>query len=479
MLDDEVCYRAVRSKDARFDGIFYTGVTSTGIYCRPSCPARTPKPANVRFYRSAAQAQADGFRACRRCRPDATPGSPEWNVRADVVARAMRLIADGVVDRHGVAGLAARLGYSERHVHRTLVDELGAGPVRLARSQRAHTARVLLETATMTVTEVAFAAGFASIRQFNDTMREIYGMSPSKLREVSRHRVMDGSSGTLRLRLSYRQPANLEAVLGYLERRAIPGVEEVTGATYRRGLQLPHGTGVVELTAAAGWVDATLHLPDPRDLTTAVARCRRLLDLDADPVAVDDALQADPLLRLSVQNRPGMRLPGCVDEAELAIRAVLGQQVSVSAARTHAARLAAAYGKPLDTPVGSVTHTFPTPDVLAAADLEALRMPRRRRQTVRELATRLAEGRLRLHPGVDRDEADRALRAIPGIGPWTAGYIRMRALNDPDVFLPSDLAAVHGLNRLGWDGTAAELEQHGHAWRPWRSYALMHIWSHA
>ncbi|WP_240760276.1 bifunctional transcriptional activator/DNA repair enzyme AdaA, partial [Phytoactinopolyspora endophytica] len=328
MLDEEVCYRAVRSRDERFDGVFYIGVTSTGIYCRPSCPARTPKRENIRFYRSAAEAQGAGFRACRRCRPDTTPGSPEWNVRADVTARAMRLIADGLVDRHGVAGLADRLGYSERQIHRALVGEVGAGPLRLARSQRAHTARTLLETTDMPVTELAFAAGFASIRQFNDTIREVYAFSPSELRERARLRfradarpgnATNGSvTGTIELRLAHRRPADLDRVVEFLAMRAVPGLEEIDGRTYRRSMSLPHGTAVAELTPADGWVRAVLRLADPRDLTTAVARCRRIFDLDADPQAVDSALQSDPALRPHVV--AGIRVPGTADGEELAIR---------------------------------------------------------------------------------------------------------------------------------------------------------------
>ncbi|WP_026874207.1 DNA-3-methyladenine glycosylase 2 family protein [Jiangella gansuensis] len=477
MLDEEACYRAVQGRDARFDGVFYIGVTSTGIYCRPSCPAMTPKRVNIRFYRTAAEAQTAGFRACRRCRPDATPGSAEWNVRADVVGRAMRLIADGVVDRGGVAGLAGQLGYSERQVHRTLLEEVGAGPLRLARSQRAHTARVLLETTDLPVTEAAFAAGFASIRQFNATVREIYAMTPSELRGRARRAGRDRVAGTVELRLAYRQPADLDGVLEFLAMRAVPGVEEVVGGTYRRSLSLPHGTGVAELTPRDGWVRATLRLADPRDLTAAVARCRRVLDLDADPQAVDDLLGADPVLGPLVAAHPGRRVPGTVDGDELAVRAVIGQQVSVAAARTVAGRLVAAHGKPLDAPVGSVTHTFPAASVLAGADPATFPMPRSRRRTLHELTTRLADGSLRLDPGVDRDDAERRLLDVPGIGPWTARYVRMRALADPDVFLPTDLGVKHALAALGLPTAPRAVAELAENWRPWRSYALLHVWS--
>ena len=479
MLDFEACYRAVHSRDARFDGVFFIGVTSTGIYCRPSCPAMTPKRANVRFYRSAAEAQTAGFRACRRCRPDVTPGSPEWNIRADLAGRAMRLVADGVVDREGVAGLASRLGYSERQVHRTLVDEVGAGPLKLARAQRAHTARLLLETTDLPVTEIGYAAGFASIRQFNDTVRAVYAATPSDLRRRARHsrQHRDPTAGTIELRLAYRQPADLDGVLAFLAARAVPGVEEVDERTYRRSLVLPHGVGIAELTPADGHLRGSLRLADPRDLAAAVARCRRLFDLDADSAAVDDALGADPALAGSVAAVPGRRVPGVVDGDELAVRSVLGQQISVAAARALAARLVTAYGKPLDSPLGGVTHAFPTASALAEADPAGFPMPARRQRTLHEMTARLADGRLRLDPGADREEAERVLLAIPGIGPWTVSYVRMRALSDPDVFMATDLGARQGMTRAGLPDDPSKAAVVAQRWRPWRSYALMHFWA--
>jgi AraC family transcriptional regulator, regulatory protein of adaptative response / DNA-3-methyladenine glycosylase II len=479
VLDHETCYRAVTSRDERFDGMFFTAVRTTGIYCRPSCPARTPKPENVRFYRSAAEAQTAGFRACRRCRPDVSPGAPEWNMRADLVGRAMRLVADGIVDREGVAGLAGRLGYSERQVHRALSQEVGAGPLRLARAQRAQTARILLETTELPVTDVGYAAGFASIRQFNDSMREIFASTPSDLRRRSRrgpgaHRFV---AGPLELRLPYRRPADLVGMLAFLAARAVPGIEEVHEGTYRRSLALPHGAGVAELTPADGHLRAVLRLTDFRDLASAVARCRRLFDLDADSVAVDDVLAAESALTPLVRATPGIRVPGAVDGDELAVRAVLGQQVSVPAARRVAARLVQAYGKPLDAPVAGVTHLFPTSDALAAVEPTAYPMPARRQRTMHELTARLAAGRLRLDPGADRAAVEAELTAIPGIGSWTAGYVRMRALSDPDVLLAGDLGVRHGLARAGLPVDSAAATKVAEAWRPWRSYAQMHLWA--
>jgi AraC family transcriptional regulator, regulatory protein of adaptative response / DNA-3-methyladenine glycosylase II len=522
-LDDERRYQAAVSKDPRFDGVFFIGVTSTGIYCRPSCPAITPKRANMRFYRSAAAAQETGFRACKRCRPDASPGSPEWNIRADVVGRAMRLISDGVVDRDGVEGLASRLGYEQRQVRRLVTAELGAGPLAIARAQRAQTARILTETTALPLSEIAFAAGFASIRQFNATIREVFAVTPTQLREVRGQRARlsgpaqprrlpvrptgdQAAPGLIRLRLAYRAPIDGERMLGYLAARAIGGVEEVRDGCYRRTINLPNGVGILSLGPLVpssgdpssgkhgpdpGYVECELQLEDLRDLTAAVQRCRRLLDLDADPETITGFLTgsgSDPVLGSLARAHPGRRSPGHVDGSELALRAVLGQQVSVAAARRLGARLVADYGKPLSRPDGPLTHCFPAAETLAAADPGALPMPRSRAAALTGLAAALAGGELSLDPGADREHAEATLLALPGIGPWTAGYIRMRALSDPDAFLPGDVGVLEALARLGalaaGPGSAAraraaraatELAQ---SWRPWRSYAVHHLWAY-
>ena len=483
--DFERCYRAVQSRDARFDGWFYTGVRSTGIYCRPSCPAVTPKPANVTFHPTAAAAQAAGLRACLRCRPDASPGSPEWNTRADLVGRAMRLIADGVVDREGVGGLARRLHYSERHLHRLLVAEVGTGPLALARAQRANAARLLIETTDLPLSQVAFGAGFASIRQFNDTVRTVFGRRPSELRARRRDRA-EATPGSITVRLPYRAPLAGQALLGFLGARAVPGVEESTpDGTYRRTLDLPRAPGVVEVALPEGTtgadgpdrhVVATLRLVDLRDLGAAVERTRRLLDLDADPVAVAEHLGADPDLGPVVARAPGRRVPGTVDGAELAVRAVLGQQVSVAGARTLAGRLVAAVGEPLPEPSGGLTHLFPRPGALAQDPLDSVGMPSARKQAIRALTAALDEG-LVLDPAADREEARAALLALPGIGPWTTDYVAMRALADPDVFLDTDLGVRHGLDAVGLSGPPAAAAAHAARWRPWRSYAVLHLWA--
>lgn len=493
-MDFERCYRAVDSRDQRFDGWFYTGVTSTGIYCRPSCPATTPKRRNVRFFPSAAAAQGAGLRACRRCRPDAAPGSPQWDVRADVVGRAMRLIADGVVDRDGVPGLAARLGYTERHLHRMLRAEMGAGPLALARAQRAQTARILIETTGLGMAEIAFAAGFGSVRQFNDTVREVYATAPSELRAARGRHQAPAGAGTITLRLAYRPPLHARALLDFLSVRALPGVEEVRDGTYHRGLRLPHGAGQVALTPADGHVAATLRLADLRDLAPAVARCRRLLDLDADPVAIDATLAADPALAPAVAAEPGIRVPRAVDGFELAVRAIIGQQVSVTSARTTLTRLLAARdrtdhevggpdgdrtpGPPHDQrgePPGSL-RGFPTAEELLGVPDAGFGMPAGRRETVRTLARAVTDGELDLASGGDREETARRLLALPGIGPWTAGYLAMRAFGDPDVLLPTDLAVRRGATALGLPDTSKTLDAYAERWRPWRSYATIRLW---
>jgi len=472
--DFDSCYRAATSKDPRFDGWFVAAVTSTGIYCRPSCPAMTPRRANVRFLPTAAAAQQAGFRSCKRCRPDAAPGSPEWDGRADVVARAMRLIADGVIDREGVPGLGSRLGYSVRQLQRVLVAEVGAGPIALARAQRAQTARVLVETTTLPMADVAFAAGFSSIRQFNDTVRDVFALTPTALRGRRGPAPAPAANGGITLRLTHRLPLCPDNLFGHLAATAVPGVEEVQGATYRRTLRLGHGHGIAELTPASGHVGCRLVLTDLRDLTTAIARCRRLLDLDADPEAIDAVLAADPALRALVCRAPGRRVPRCTDGAEMALRAVLGQQVSTAAARTHAGRLAERLGEPVTDARGGLTRLFPEPAALAAARLA---MPATRRRTFTALAAALASERLSLDPGCDRDEALAVVADLPGIGPWTTQVIAMRALGDPDAFLPGDLGVRRAAQALGLPSTPAALTARAEPWRPWRAYAVQYLWS--
>ncbi len=480
--DTEACYRAVKSRDRRFDGVFYTAVGTTGIYCRPSCPAVTPKLANVTFHPSAAAAQLAGYRACKRCLPDATPGSPEWDLAADVAGRAMRLIADGAVERDGVDGLAARLGYSTRQLNRVVTGSFGAGPLALARARRSQTARVLIETSDLSLADVAFAAGFASIRQFNDTIREVYAATPTELRGRRSRAAVDTSgtlntSGTLDTRIGVREPFAGAELHAFLATRAVAGIEVARDGWYERSLALPHGPGVIRVELVdrpAGYVPCRVTLADARDLAPALERTRRLLDADADPIAVDEQLAGDRRLAPLIRKRPGLRVPGHVDGVEVAVRAVLGQQVSVAGARTLAARLIASYGEPL-TIAGDheVTRLFPGAEALAAVAPEEIAMPRARGRALASLMTAVLDGTVALDRSADRAETRLALLDVAGIGPWTADYIALRALGDPDVFLPTDLGVQHAGERLGIDDLARESEE----WRPWRSYALLHLWS--
>lgn len=481
MHDDfDRCYRAIQSKDARFDGWFVTAVLTTRIYCRPSCPARSPFARNVRFYPSAAAAQRAGFRPCKRCRPDASPGSPEWNARGDVVARAMRLIADGTVDREGVSGLAARVGYTARQLERLLQSEVGAGPLALARAQRTQTARVLIETTDLPFSDVAFAAGFSSIRQFNDTVREICATTPTELRRIAARRAdaaAEEGAGTVALRLPTRAPFAFAGLFGHLAAGAIPGCEEVRDGAYRRTLRLPWANGIVSLTPTPDHVRCILWLNDFRDLSTAIARCRRLLDLDADPEAVVEFLGADRHLAPLVAKHPGQRILRSVDEHELAVRAVIGQQVSMKAARTHCARVVKAHGAPIVDPRGGLTHVFPSVDRLANLRPADLAFPKSRQRSVIELVRALAGGDVNLGPGCDWQRARRQLLELPGVGPWTAEVIAMRGLGDPDAFPVADGGVRTAARILGLPTEVKALSDHSTRWRPWRSYATQHLWA--
>ncbi len=520
VLDFDICYRAMASRDARFDGAFYVAVTSTGVYCRPVCGSRTPKRENVRFFRVGAAAEAAGFRACRRCRPEAGPSSPEWNVRGDLVARALRLIAGGAVDEAGVAGVARQLAVSERHLHRQLVAEVGVGPLALALNRRAQTARLLIEAGALPLADVALAAGYSSVRQFNDGIRTAFGRSPSELRGARTPH--DGRraqrSGPLALRLRYRPPLNGTALVTWLRDRAVPGVEEVDGDRYRRTLRLPRGSGVAELdlnSAISGGrepvpeVRLRLALDDLRDITAAVRRCRDLLDLDADPAAVADALGPDPLLGPLARAAPGLRVPGCAEGFELAVRVVVEQYAPLDEARRLYGRLAARYGEPVGPTgeaVGPARETgpgreagpgqadaacdagapapavgpdrlFPSATALADADLAAFGLGDEPAAAVRALARATADGTLRLGRDADREEVTARLLALPGVRPWAVQRIAAHALGDPDAFDPEDPGLHHRTHALalGLADSPAALVRHARGWRPWRAYAAMHL----
>lgn len=465
-------YRALSSRDARFDGQFIAGVHSTGIYCRPSCPAMTPQARNVSFYRTAAAAHEAGLRACKRCQPDAVPGSPDWNLSDDLASRAMRLIGDGVVEREGVPGLASRLGYTPRHLTRVLTAELGAGPLALARAHRAQNARTLLASTELSIADVAFASGFSSIRQFNDTILSVYETTPSGLRTLARRgrgpvAPAEGAT-TISLRLPARAPFDGVGLMRFFADHAVPGVESGDSETFERSVRLPGGTAhlTTRLDGATG-ISCTASLERIADVATLVARVRRLFDLDADSHAIDGALAADAVLAPLVAAVPGIRLPGSLDPEEALLRTLVGQQISVAAARTVLGRIASDLGG---------DGLFPTAARLAEQGHEVLRGPASRVATIIGAARALAEGDLMLDVGMPVDEFTARLTALPGIGPWTAGYLAMRVLGNPDVLLTSDLVIRQSAAALGLPASPAGLAARAGRWAPWRSYAGLHLW---
>ncbi|HEY0248003.1 MAG TPA: Ada metal-binding domain-containing protein [Gryllotalpicola sp.] len=492
-IDPEVAYRAASGRDPRFDGRFFLGVTTTGIYCRPSCPARKPLRRNAVFFPSAAAAVAAGFRACKRCRPDSLPGSRHWDAGSDLAARAVRAIRDGAIDELGVAGLARRLSISERHLHRVLVAEVGASPVQLNRTRRAQTARTLIEQTALPLVDIAFAAGFGSVRQFNDVMRTEFGAPPSTFRrppsDASPDLPASDAAPTIVLRLRHRPPYDRPAMRAFQRAHAVPGMDLIgadgsltTTVPAPHGVALavvgwrdPPGSGAAEADggmAGGDHVTVRIRPADIADLTGIVAKLRRWLDLDADPQLVAEALGPDPIIGPLLASRPGLRVPGSLDGATTALLTVIGQAVSLKAAQVFAGRLVAALG----TPVGeSGLRAFPDPQTVADAGPEALRvvgLTGSRATALHGLAVALADG-LELSPGADRAVARRELLALPGIGPWTADYITLRALGDPDAFVPGDLVLRRAL-RVTSEREASAIAA---AWSPWRGYAAMHLWT--
>jgi AraC family transcriptional regulator of adaptative response / DNA-3-methyladenine glycosylase II len=473
-LDHRLCYRAVAARDRRFDGRIFTAVLTTGVYCRPVCPARTPAPGNVRFYATAAAAEAAGFRPCRRCRPQSAPGSAAWLGSPATVARALRLIADGALDRSGTDRLAADLGLGSRQLRRLFARHLGVAPLRLAQTRRLHFAQRLLDETTLPVGRIATACGYGSVRRFQAAYRHAYGAPPTALRRARPSPPL-ARAGTapaaVELRLPYRPPLDWAALVAFLAPRAVPGVERVEPAAYRRAVRAGDRLGVIEVRPAPAGA-AHLLLVVPPALAPALldlhARARRLFDLDADPAPIADALGRDPLLVPSVRRHPGLRLPGAWDPFELLVRAILGQQVSVAAATTLAGRIAARWGEE----VAAGHRLFPTPDALGGAELESVGLPRARAEAIRAAARAAAAGGGPLGPAPSLDEALAALTALPGVGRWTAAYVAMRALGEPDAFPAGDL----GLGRAAGNLGEPELLARAEAWRPWRGYAAMHLW---
>ncbi|MCF3141360.1 helix-turn-helix domain-containing protein [Paenarthrobacter sp. AR 02] len=481
-------YRAIDARDIRFDGQFFTAVSSTGIYCRPSCPARTPKAENVTFYETSAAAHEAGYRACKRCLPEAVPGTSAWNIRSDIAGRAMRLINDGVITREGVDGLAHRLGYSARQLNRILSQELGAGPLSLARASRAQTARTLLVSTDMLLADVAFASGFNSVRQFNDTIGEVFAMTPTALRATAAKSVQRWRAGTspveapaaLTLNLPYREPFD-PGIFDFLAVRAIPGIEYASTSgdgtrTYGRTLRLPRSTASFSVSYKPASPAKPLQLNasavDLHDLPTLLSRVRRLFDLDADPRAIDDALAADPRLAASVTTIPGIRMPGAVDPEELLVRAMIGQQITVAAARTALTQLSAA-GSTIEGAGPGLERLFPTTADLADKGRALLRGPQRRIDSIMAASEAMATGKLDFGYGDDFESLERKLLPLPGVGPWTVGYVAMRVLGAPDVFLANDAAVRNGLKVLPvLSGLSPDFTEVS----PWRSYATMHLW---
>jgi AraC family transcriptional regulator of adaptative response / DNA-3-methyladenine glycosylase II len=461
-LDHATCERARLARDGRYDGRFFIAVTSTKIYCRPICPAPTAKSKNVRYYPSAAAAAEDGFRPCLRCRPEASPGTPAWEGAASTVTRGLKLIAESALDEAGVDKLAERLGMGSRHLRRLFLKHLGATPIAVAQTRRVHFAKKLIDESSLSMTEVALASGFNSVRRFNATFQNLYGRAPSELRRLSRGAKEPGERGRYRFRLDYRPPLNWVSLLEFLESRAIPGVESVEAGEYRRNISLQGENGSIAVRAVKGkpWLELDIRFPDPRALLRIVERVRRIFDLQADPAEVERQFQRDATLSPLLRAYPGLRVPGCWDGFELAVRAILGQQVSVKGASTLAGRIATEFGTPV--PGGFL---FPDARTLADADLHAIRLTQKRASAIGDLARAVVVGKVVLDGSQSAAELQEQMIAIPGVGPWTAQYVAMR-LGEPDAFPSGDLYLR--------DHAAASAE-----WRPWRAYAAMYLWKGA
>lgn len=467
-LERDTCYHALKTHDSRFDGVFYVGVSSTGIYCRSVCTAKTPKPENCTFYPSAAAAERSGYRPCMRCRPELAPGSARVDSVARLAGAALSRIEDGVLSEGGIADLASELGISDRHLRRVVQSEFGVSPIELAQTQRLLLAKRLLTDSTLPVTDVAFASGFASLRRFNALFRERYRLSPTDLRK---RRAPDASPGVLACRLGYRPPLDWESLLGFLAARAMKGVEAVDGETYRRTVAVKGRRGWLSVRPDAHAnnlrVEVSLNLTPV--LSPVLSRVKRLFDLSAEPVQIAERLS--PL----ADTHPGLRVPGAFNGFEIAVRAILGQQVSVRGATTLAGRFAAAFGEPISTPFEDLTLLTPTPGSVAAGDpcaLEALGIIPSRCRAIVALAQAVYDGTIKLRPGADAEAAIARLKELPGVGEWTAQYVAMRALAWPDAFPHADLCVYKALG----ESNPARVLEIAEQWRPWRAYATMHLW---
>ena len=478
MSQDQIYDRARLARDARFDGQFYIGVKTTGIYCRPICPANSPKRENITFYPSAAAAGEAGFRPCLRCRPECAPGTPAWSGTSTTVRRGLRLISGGALDEGNVETLADRLGVTSRHLRRLFTKHLGASPLAVAHTQRLHFAKRLIDETSLPMSHVSSAAGYGSVRRFNDAFRNTYGKSPRELRRVGDEAEQSARAATLTVRLAYRSPFNWPAILAFFSHRAIPGVEQVDGAVYRRTFASQEGHGIVQIQPDArdGYLSLTLSSIDTSALFDTVQRVRELFDLDAPTRDIEDALSKDKLLQKMLGNSQGIRVPGAWDGFELTVRAILGQQISVKGATTIAGRIAERYGQPValdhDEEVQGLTRIFPTPERMLRARFNDIGIITSRARTIRDVAKAVIEGDLHFDSSQDPDEFCRELMSIRGIGDWTAQYVAMRALKNPDAFPASDLGLIKAIdppNRV----TPKELSLRAEKWRPWRAYAAL------
>jgi AraC family transcriptional regulator of adaptative response / DNA-3-methyladenine glycosylase II len=476
-LDPDLCRQALLARDSRFDGRFFTAVSSTGVYCRPICPARPPKVENCRYYPSAAAAQSAGYRPCRRCRPESAPGGGAWRGTASTVTRAVALIDQGALDGGDVAALAARVGMGDRQLRRLFLKHLGASPVAVAQTRRVLTAKQLLHETDLSMTEVALASGFGSVRRFNETMAELFDCPPSALR--GRRAAGGEDDPGVTLSLAYRPPYDWEALLGFLAGRAIPGVEAISGGVYRRTIRLGEAAGRIEVWHEADRrrLRARIVFPEVAALPAIIARLRRLFDLDADPVAIGEALSRDPALAPLVAARPGLRVPGAWDGFELGVRAIVGQQISVAAATALAGRIAREHGEALPEAMreGDLVRLFPRPERMAQAEIGG--MPAARARAITSLARAAAETPTLFEAGFDLDASIAKLRALPGVGDWTAHYIALRSLREPDAFPTGDIGLMRALDTGDGRPSAAELSQRAEAWRPWRAYGALHLWT--
>jgi AraC family transcriptional regulator, regulatory protein of adaptative response / DNA-3-methyladenine glycosylase II len=472
-LDWQTCSRARLSRDPRFDGKFFIGVAGSRVYCRSICPAPTAKEKNVRYFATAAAAAEAGFRPCLRCRPECSPGTPAWLGTSNTVSRALRLIGESGLEDGGVDALAAKLGVGSRHLRRLFLKHLGASPTAVAHTRRLHFAKKLIDETGLPMTQIALASGFGSVRRFNAGIRKVYHRTPTQIRRLARQKVSQPENQYF-FRLRFRPPYDWKGMLAFLAARAIPGVEVVEGGCYRRSISLQGRHGYLEISLDEGnhSLLARVQFSDPRSLFFITERIRAMFDLNADWTSIARNLRTDPVLASQIKAHPGLRVPGCWNGFELAIRAILGQQVSVKGASTLAGRLAKTFGEPFSAASG-IAYIFPMAKVLADAKLASIGLTQARAETIRSLAKAVCKGKVNFDSVADSANFLERLCEIPGIGRWTAEYIAMRALGEPDAFPASDL----GLIRASGLNGAKELEQHAEAWRPWRAYAAMHLWS--